>query len=65
MSFLDKEILILEKSSEEIYQDLSKVVQNINVALSITEKLKLNGFTVDPFDGSVVFGSAYYGELLC
>ena len=33
------------------------------MALSVTEKLKLKGFTVDPFDGSVVFGSAYYGEL--
>lgn len=61
VSFLDKEILILEKDSEDIYQDLTKVVQNINVALAITEKLKLKGFTVDPFDGSVVFGSAYFG----
>jgi len=61
VSFVDKEILVLEKESEDIYQDLIKVVQNMNVALSVGDKLGLRGFTVSPEDGSVVFGSAYYG----
>jgi translation elongation factor EF-G len=53
--------MVLEKTSEEIYQDLSKVVQNLNVALVLAEKQGMKGYNVDPTNGSVVFGSAFYG----
>ena len=36
---LDISIMVLERSSEELYRDLSKVVENVAVALCGAEKL--------------------------
>ncbi|CAD7934845.1 unnamed protein product [Amoebophrya sp. A120] len=58
---MDISIMVLEKTGEELYQDLSKVVENMNVALAGAEKLNLKGFNLVPELGNVVFGSAYYG----
>jgi len=58
---LDISIMVLQKPAEELYQDIARVVQNMNVALAGAEKLGLKGFTIEPQLGNVVFGSAYYG----
>jgi elongation factor 2 len=58
---LDISIIVLQKPAEELYQDISRAVQNMNVALAGAEKLGLKGFNIDPLLGNVVFGSAYYG----
>lgn len=58
---LDISIITLEKSPEELYQDLAKVVQSVNVALSQAETMGLKDHQIDPVLGNVVFGSAFYG----
>lgn len=59
---LDISILVLDKDPEELYQDISKCVQNVNVALAPAEKVEgLKDFTVNPHLGNVIFGSAFYG----
>ncbi len=45
---MDISIMVLEKTGEELYQDLSKVVENMNVALAGAEKLNLKGFNLVP-----------------
>lgn len=58
---IDISIIVLERSPEELYQDISKCVQNMNVALASAEKANLKDFQVDPAIGNCVFGSALYG----
>ena len=52
---MDISIMILEKSGEDLYQDLSKVVQSMNVALAGAEKLNLKGFSLVPELGTYLF----------
>lgn len=61
VSKMDISIITLEQEAEELYQELAKTVQNMNVAAASAEKLGLKGFDFDPMNGSVIFGSAYYG----
>lgn len=58
---LDISMIVLQQSAEELYQEISKCVQNVNVALNSAEKLNLKDFGIDPLLGNVIFGSAYYG----
>jgi len=58
---LDISIMTLQQSGEEIYQELAKTVQNLNVALVCAEKQGLKDFFLDPVQGNVIFGSAFYG----
>lgn len=58
---MDISIMVLQQEGEELYQEMSKCVQSMNVALVSAEKLGVKGFTVDPLIGNVVFGSAWYG----
>jgi len=59
---IDKGILSLQVSAEEMYQRFLRVIESVNVVISTYEQGE-GGLTlqVDPTEGNVAFGSAIFG----
>mmetsp|Transcript_53008 Transcript_53008/g.60740 ORF Transcript_53008/g.60740 Transcript_53008/m.60740 type:complete len:833 (+) Transcript_53008:306-2804(+) len=60
---VDRGIFELKMSAEDIYQACARVIESINVTISVEtpEDSKLPPRTVDPTNGSVMFGSGLQG----
>jgi elongation factor 2 len=57
---VDRGILELKVSGEEMYQQFLRVIENVNIVISTYEGEDMN-LQVDPTKGNVAFGSGYFG----
>ena len=60
---VDRGILELQVEAEEMYQKFSRVLESINVIISTYEsdESKMGKLQVHPSEGTVAFGSGYFG----
>ena len=59
---IDKGILSLQVSAEEMYQRFLRVIESVNVVISTYENAEGGlSLQVDPTEGNVAFGSAIFG----
>lgn len=58
---VDRGIHELLYTAEEIYQQLTKIVENVNVTISTYQTEGMPDAQLDPRKGTVAFGSAYHG----
>lgn len=60
---IDRGILELQVSGEEMYQRFLRVIENVNVVISTYEQDGEGGLSlqVDPTEGNVAFGAALFG----
>ena len=57
---VDRGILELKVTGEEMYQQFLRVIENVNIVISTYEGEDMN-LQVDPTKGNVAFGSGYFG----
>jgi elongation factor 2 len=58
---IDRGIMELQVSGEEMYQKFLRVIENANITISTYECDDMPPQTVDPTEGTVAFGAALFG----
>lgn len=59
MNKVDRPMIELKRTTEEMYQDFRQVIESVNVIVAQNEEVIMGDIQVDPVKGSVVFGSGY------
>lgn len=58
---VDRGIIELQADAETMYQNFQRVIECTNVIISTYDSEEMGGLQIDPTEGSVAFGSGYFG----